>query len=295
MRKIPALVVSGFLGSGKTTLVRHLLAAAQAEGARVAFVSNELGELGIDRALLGGGTESFVELAGGCVCCALNDALYDTLIALRASVDPDRIVIETSGVAVPHDVQLTFYQPPIRDWISEEAVVVVVNAEQVLEGRDLDGTFSEQIESADLVLLNKVDLVPADAVPALQAAVAEMNPGVPVLPCVRGAIDARLLLASAGRNPLADPPAGEAHDHALHDAYVAAVVPIPAGLDADAVESRLRATGALRVKGFVQLDTGPAVVSGVGRRMEIIPAEDPVDPSLIGRVVVIRRKEQEAR
>ena len=100
MRKIPALIVSGFLGSGKTTLVRRLLAAAQQEGSRVAFISNELGELGVDAALLGGGESSFVELAGGCVCCALNDALHETLIALHARMDPDRIVVETSGVAV---------------------------------------------------------------------------------------------------------------------------------------------------------------------------------------------------
>lgn len=295
MRRIPALVVSGFLGSGKTTLVRHLLAAAQREGARVAFISNELGELGIDRALLGGGSESFVELAGGCVCCALNDALYDTLIALREQVDPDRIVIETSGVAVPHDVQITFYQPPIRDWISEEAVVVVVNAEQVLEGRDLDGTFSEQIESADLVLLNKVDLVGPAEVPALAQVVAAMNPGVPVLECVRGGVDPRVLMAAGPRSPLTHPegPPGEDHDHALHDAYVAEVIPFAPGLTEGEVEARLRATGALRIKGFVLLDTGPAIASGVGRRLEFSPPDAPVDPELIGRVVVIRRRELE--
>lgn len=289
MRRIPVLVVSGFLGSGKTTLVRRLLEAAQAEGARVAFISNELGELGIDQALLGGGQEATVELAGGCVCCALNDALYDTLIDLHDRVDPDRVVIETSGVAVPHDVQITLYQPPIKDWVSEEAVVVVVNAEQVLEGRDLEGTFTEQIESADLVLLNKVDLVPAAELPALMARVEAMNPGVPVLPCTRADVDPRLLLAvSAG------PRLVEAHDHAdhahLHDAYVTAELRLPDGLDPGEIEARIRPAGALRVKGFVRGADGLMVVQGVGRRLELAPCEDPVPDALIGRVVLISRR-----
>ena len=292
MRRIPALVVSGFLGSGKTTLVRRLLAAAQAEGARVAFISNELGELGIDQALLGGGQEAFVELAGGCVCCALNDALYDTLIALHERLDPDRVVVETSGVAVPHDVQITFYQPPVKDWISEEAVVVVVNAEQVLEGRDLEGTFTEQIESADLVLLNKCDLVPLDTIPLLIERVAAMNPGVPVLPCTRGDIDPRLVLAATtGPRALGDHDhAG--HDHAGHghDAYATAELAVPEGLTIEEIEALIRPLDALRVKGFVRAAEGPMVVQGVGRRLELQPLDEPVDPSLYGRVVVITRR-----
>lgn len=290
MRRIPALVVSGFLGSGKTTLVRRLLAAAQAEGARVAFISNELGELGVDQALLGGGQEAFVELAGGCVCCALNDALYDTLIALHERLDPDRVVVETSGVAVPHDVQITFYQPPVKDWISEEAVVVVVNAEQVLEGRDLEGTFTEQIESADLVLLNKCDLVPLDTIPLLIETVGAMNPGVPVLPCTRGDIDPRLVLAaSAGPRAL---DAHAAHDHAAHDhdAYATAELAVPDGLEIGAIEALIRPLGALRVKGFVRAADGPMVVQGVGRRLELQPLDEPVDERLYGRVVIITRR-----
>ncbi len=98
-RRVPALVLSGFLGSGKTTVVQHLLRDAAARGIRIALISNELGELGIDRALLGQGGESYVELEGGCVCCELSDDLLDTLVELKKEVDPDRFVIETSGVA----------------------------------------------------------------------------------------------------------------------------------------------------------------------------------------------------
>lgn len=292
MKRVPALIVSGFLGSGKTTLVRRLLEAAQAEGARVAFVSNELGALGIDAALLGVGSDTFVELAGGCVCCALNDALYDTLIALREQVDPDRIVIETSGVAIPHDVQITFYQPPIRDWISEEAVVTVVNAEQVSEGRDLEGTFAEQIESADLVVLNKVDLVSAHDVSALKGRVAAMNPGVPIVSAVRGDVDTRLLFSDLGRDPAHRDAVAHGqhtgHDH-HHEDFEARPITLAPGLDVAGIDAFLRGQGALRAKGFVDIDGVVHVVQGVGRRLEITPAEIEVDPALLGRVVVIRR------
>ncbi|HNH48064.1 MAG TPA: molybdopterin-guanine dinucleotide biosynthesis protein MobB, partial [Myxococcota bacterium] len=92
VEKVGVLIVSGFLGSGKTTLVRRILEDAQARGLRVGIVSNEFGELGIDQALLGGGEQRFVELAGGCVCCQLSDELVETLQAMREKVNPERIV-----------------------------------------------------------------------------------------------------------------------------------------------------------------------------------------------------------
>jgi cobalamin biosynthesis protein CobW len=293
-RRVPALLVSGFLGSGKTTLVRQLLADAHAKGLRLAIISNEFGELGIDRALLGGGDETFVELGGGCVCCQLSDELVQTLERLREKIDPDRIVIETSGVALPYDVQLNFWREPVSRWLGEDVTVVVVNAEQVAEGRDLEGTFEDQVSSADLLVLNKIDLVPEAALDGIEARLRAIEPEAPILRARHAAVSLDLLFppgleaARAARRERAARAADAVHAHD-HEAFETDVLELEAGLDADTLLRRVESEGALRAKGFVQTDVGLRVLQGVGARIELsVPeATPPVD--LIGRVVVIRR------
>ncbi len=293
--RIPVLIVSGFLGSGKTTLVRRLLEDAQARGERVAIVSNEFGALGIDEALLGGGEERFVELAGGCVCCQLSDELVDTLEALRTQVDPDRIIIETSGVALPFETQLNLYRPPVSAWVGDEASVVVVSAAQLAEGEELDGTFADQVASADLLLLHKIDLVAVEALAALEATIVAMNPDAPVLRAAYGQVDPALLFP-AGPEDLAvrrARTAGHAHghDHAHdHEQFVTEELRVPIGLSEADAHAWIDARKGLRTKGFVATQAGIRVVQGVGRRLELTPPGDLlVPPDLIGRVVVIRR------
>ena len=126
-QRVPALIVSGFLGSGKTTVVRHLLADGQRAGVRTAVISNEFGELGIDGALLSSDTgssvdsavDNYVELDGGCSCCRLSDELVDTLVQLRERAKPERVIVETSGVALPFDVQMNFWREPVASWINQ--------------------------------------------------------------------------------------------------------------------------------------------------------------------------------
>jgi cobalamin biosynthesis protein CobW len=287
-RRVPALLVSGFLGSGKTTLVRHLLRDAQARGLRLAIVSNEFGELGIDRALLGGSDETFVELGGGCVCCRLSDELVTTLEKLRERVDPDRVVIETSGVALPYDVSLHFFREPLARWIGEDLTVIVVNAEQLAAGRDLGDTFEDQLSSADLIVLNKIDLVAEPALPALEAKLRALEPEAPIVRARHGAVSVDLLFPPSPRELGARARGMDAPPH-THQDFRAEVRDFEPGLASRVVEERVRAAGALRAKGFVETAEGLRLVQGVGARIELVVPEVAPPRELVGRVVLIRR------
>ncbi len=295
LRQTPVLVVSGYLGSGKTTLVRSLLAAAARDGLRLAVVSNEFGELGIDRALLAGAGSDYVELAGGCVCCRLSDRLVETLQELHERIQPDRIVVETSGAAFPYDVQLQLWREPISGWIEDDVAVVVVNAEQLLAGRDLDDCFAQQVSSADLLILNKLDLVPPEALPQLEAQLREIEPEAPILRAWQAEVAPELLfppdpgqLRLERRERAAPaPPHG-------HEAFETHVLEFAAGIPSAELLERVRSEASLRAKGFVRTREGLRVVQGVGPRVELEAVRSAPAPDLIGRVVVIRRARESA-
>ena len=286
--RIPVLVVSGFLGSGKTTLVQHLLEHAQREALRVAVISNELGELGIDRSLLGEGGEAYIELEGGCVCCELSNDLVETLQMLYEEVRPDHVVIETSGVALPFDTTLNFWREPVCAWIGDDTAIVVVNAEQIAEGRDLEGTFQDQVSSADLLVLNKIDLVDADALPGVEARLREIEPEAPLVRSERGRVDPALLFPpELAANPrTGSPPAAREH---THEHFVTDEWRAPDNVTEEEVEAALAQPGVLRAKGFVETEHGPQLVQVVGRRIEFSACDAAPDPALLGRVVIIRR------
>ncbi len=258
----------------------------------MAVVSNEFGDLGIDRALLGNQAgHDYVELEGGCVCCKLSDEFVTTLQRIREEVDPDRVVVETSGVALPFDTLLNFWREPVSEWIGECLSAVVVNAEQVAEDRDLEGTFEQQVSSADLLILNKLDLVDPDQRDPVRERVQRLAPGNPIVPAVHARVSTPVLFPPEPGGPFrppANPPVCEPHTHEAFEAEECVVEP---GIDPERLVRRIRAGHALRAKGFVRTSEGLRLVQGVGQRIDLI--EPPVNPPehLLGRLVLIRRNQ----
>src|SRR6476469_5175971 len=194
MRRIPATIVTGFLGAGKTSLVRHLLATAP--DYRLAIIVNEFGELGIDRELMLGcgdatcSDDDIVELANGCLCCTVADDFLPTLTRLIERAEaPSHIVVETSGLALPKPLVQAFAWPEIRTRMTVDGVVAVIDAAAAADGRfaddpeavaaqrradpaidhdnPLEEVFTDQLRCADLVVLNKTDLLDPAALAAL--------------------------------------------------------------------------------------------------------------------------------
>ncbi|TDT73912.1 cobalamin biosynthesis protein CobW [Litoreibacter halocynthiae] len=245
MQKIPATVVTGFLGAGKTTLIRHML--ENAKGKRIALIINEFGDLGVDGDILKGcGDETcteddIMELSNGCICCTVADDFIPTMEKLLARENrPDHIVIETSGLALPQPLIRAFNWPEISTKVTVDGVVTVVDGKAVSEGRfahnvaavdaqrkldenldhetPLSELFEDQIACADMIVVNKSDLLGEDEADALVASLkADSRDGVQVVRASMGKIPVDVLLGQ-GMGAEADLEARhEVHHHHHHD------------------------------------------------------------------------------
>jgi cobalamin biosynthesis protein CobW len=304
LARVPCTIVTGFLGSGKTTLIRHILANAQ--GRRLAVIVNEFGDIGIDGEILKGcgdaacPEENIVELANGCLCCTVADEFVPALDAiLSRNPAVEHIVIETSGLALPKPLVQAFHWPAIKSRVTVDGVVAVVDGAAVADGRvaaDLDAlarqraadtalehddpieeVFEDQIACADLVVLNKRDLLDAAGLDRAIASVMRALPRtVKIVTVTDGKVDPAALLGLgigteddiANRRTRHD--AEEEHDHDDFDSFV---VPLPEITDPAALAARVAAVAdtheVFRVKGFVPVAGKPMrlLVQAVGARV----------------------------
>src|ERR1700674_3605447 len=191
---VPILLVAGFLGAGKTTVVNHLL--AHAEGRRIAAVVNDFGAINIDAELITGASDGVVSLSNGCICCSLQGDLLRTLATLlRRDPRPEVIVIETSGVADPTDIVRNLMDPVIWREAPLETVLCVVDATTPVAMLD-DALLRSQIRASDVVALSKVDLADAADQARVRDAIRAIRPAAVLVDALHGEIPAALLFAS---------------------------------------------------------------------------------------------------
>ncbi len=305
--KIPVTIITGFLGVGKTTLVRHVL--ENAGGKRIALIINEFGDVGVDGDLLKGcsdescSDDDIVELANGCICCTVADEFIPTMQKLLERENrPDHIIIETSGLALPQPLVQAFNWPEIKSEVSIDGVVTIVDGAALSEGRfasnegavnelreqdemlnhetPLGELFEDQLICADLIIINKTDLISSDDLLRVEV---ELNrhkrKGVSLVRAKNGKVDVVALLGMGleaendyeGRQSHHEKHHGhEAHDH---DDFVSFSINLPPSTNKntllDRIENIIVKHDVLRLKGFVAIEGGSArlVVQAVGLRV----------------------------
>ncbi|MDQ7070444.1 MAG: cobalamin biosynthesis protein CobW [Rhodobacterales bacterium] len=319
--KIPTTVITGFLGAGKTTLIRHIL--ANANGKRIALIINEFGDLGIDGDILKGcGDETctdddVMELSNGCICCTVAEDFIPTMEKLLARESaPDHIVIETSGLALPQPLIRAFNWPEISTRVTVDGVVTVVDGRAVADGQfahnvaaidaqraaddgldhetPLSELFADQIAAADMIVVNKSDLLGAGAADTLVEKLrSESRDGVQVIKSTMGVLPIDVLLGQSAQAESNISARHEVHHHHhdhdeddhheedhhhehehSHDDFESFVVSRPEITDVPAfiqqVTDTITAHNILRLKGFVAVKGKPMrlTLQAVGPRVD---------------------------
>ncbi|WP_017964676.1 cobalamin biosynthesis protein CobW [Rhizobium leguminosarum] len=308
-QKIPATVITGFLGAGKTTLIRNLL--TNAGGKKIALIINEFGDLGVDGDVLKGcGAENcteddIIELTNGCICCTVADDFIPTMTKLlEREHRPDHIVIETSGLALPQPLVAAFNWPDIRTQVTVDGVITVVDSAAVAAGRFADDhdavdarraedesldhespieeLFEDQLTCADLIVLNKTDLIDAAGLTRVRGEVASRTVRKPVMIEARnGEVSAGILLglgigteddvANRKSHHELEHEDGAPHDHDEFDSFVVELASVadPAGF-IESLKTVISAHDVLRLKGFVDVSGKPMrlQLQAVGSRID---------------------------
>ncbi|HYR57477.1 MAG TPA: GTP-binding protein [Chthoniobacteraceae bacterium] len=281
--RTPITLVTGPLGAGKTTLLRHILAARRA---KIAIVMNEFGEIGIDSKIIEGKSVRIAELDGGCVCCSLLGEFEAAVNEIIERTNPEIIVVETTGLAEPEALAFNIHDalPQCR----VDGIVSVIDADMLVRFPEIGHTTRMQIEGADLLLLNKLDLVPADALASLEDKLRAINPHAAIVRSERCRVDAAVLFGIWREREIAPPE--HVHQPEL-DSF---------GFNSDAVFDRARfeqfaerlPANVVRAKGFVRFADGAQLFNFVAGRWELEPFDSKrTELVFIGRDVLSQKHE----
>ena len=281
----------GFLGSGKTTLAKRILT-ERAGAEKMAVIVNEFGDVGIDGTILKGNNIDMVELNSGCLCCTLKGSLLNAVEELRDKAGAQRIVVEATGVAQPHELIETFADPSAKGRFDIGPIVTVVNAPKFSILRDgLGEFFTEQLRNADVLILNKVDLAPAQSLESVKAEIRTINPNAEILFSEQCDVDIARLLdgpSSAVVRTFHAEHGGHDHSHHEHDhdhdhdhgdhrhaPAQSFVLDATGGASRAAVEAFFQnlPENVWRAKGFMDVDGQPTLIQYTMGQLDIVPAE----------------------
>tara|TARA_Y100000816_G_C26054986_1_gene553516 strand:+ start:180 stop:1217 length:1038 start_codon:yes stop_codon:yes gene_type:complete len=325
LEKIPVTILTGFLGAGKTTLIRNLILKNKSK--KLAVIINEFGDLGVDGEIVKQCSdetcpeENILELANGCICCTVADDFIPTMKSLlEGQYIPEHILIETSGLALPKPLLKAFEWPEIRSRLTVDSVLAVVDAEAVVNGifapqmsneleekqnqtyveheTPLSEVFEDQINCSDVVLLTKPDLV-ENISDARNIIIKEMERNVPILEVQNGDIGADVIL---GVNAAAETDLDNRRSHHdgfddhEHDDFDTFSISVPKILDLEkfkiVLETLIRENDILRIKGFLRVESKPLnlLVQGVGKRLSVNFTDTKIPVENTGNLVFIGEK-----
>ena len=325
LEKIPVTILTGFLGAGKTTLIRNLILKNKSK--KLAVIINEFGDLGVDGEIVKQCSdetcpeENILELANGCICCTVADDFIPTMKSLLGGQYlPEHILIETSGLALPKPLLKAFEWPEIRSRLTVDSVLAVVDAEAVVNGifapqmsneleekqnqtyveheTPLSEVFEDQINCSDVVLLTKPDLV-ENISDARNIIIKEMERNVPILEVQNGDIGADVIL---GVNAAAETDLDNRRSHHdgfddhEHDDFDTFSITVPKILDVEkfkiVLETLIRENDILRIKGFLRVESKPLnlLVQGVGKRLSVNFTDTKIPVENTGNLVFIGEK-----
>ena len=325
LEKIPVTILTGFLGAGKTTLIRNLILKNKSK--KLAVIINEFGDLGVDGEIVKQCSdetcpeENILELANGCICCTVADDFIPTMKSLlEGQYLPEHILIETSGLALPKPLLKAFEWPEIRSRLTVDSVLAVVDAEAVVNGifapqmsneleekqnqtyveheTPLSEVFEDQINCSDVVLLTKPDLV-ENISDARNIIIKEMERNVPILEVQNGDIGADVIL---GVNAAAETDLDNRRSHHdgfddhEHDDFDTFSITVPKILDVEkfkiVLEKLIRENDILRIKGFLRVESKPLnlLVQGVGKRLSVNFTDTKIPVENTGNLVFIGEK-----
>ena len=325
LEKIPVTILTGFLGAGKTTLIRNLILKNKSK--KLAVIINEFGDLGVEGEIVKQCSdetcpeENILELANGCICCTVADDFIPTMKSLlEGQYIPEHILIETSGLALPKPLLKAFEWPEIRSRLTVDSVLAVVDAEAVVNGifapqmsneleekqnqtyveheTPLSEVFEDQINCSDVVLLTKPDLV-ENISDARNIIIKEMERNVPILEVQNGDIGADVIL---GVNAAAETDLDNRRSHHdgfddhEHDDFDTFSISVPKILDIEkfkiVLETLIRKNDILRIKGFLRVESKPLnlLVQGVGKRLSVNFTDTKIPVENTGNLVFIGEK-----